>query len=49
MHTERLGCEIVEMNIQANHVHLLVNKVSPEVSISKLIGTVKEKFKQFSI
>ncbi len=51
VYTERLGCEIVEMNVQADHVHLLV-KVPPKVSISKLLGTVKGKtalqiFKQF--
>lgn len=48
---ERLGCDIVELNVQADHVHLLV-KVPPKVSISKLLGTVKGKtaiqvFRQF--
>ena len=48
---ERLGCEIVELNVQADHVHLLI-KVPPKVSISKLLGTVKGKtaiqvFRQF--
>ncbi len=52
VYTERLGCEVVEINVQADHVHLLV-KVPPKVSISKLLGTVKGKtalqiFKQFS-
>ena len=52
VYTERLGCEIVEINIQPDHVHLLV-KVPPKISISKLLGTVKGKtalqiFKQFS-
>ncbi len=51
VYSERLGCEIVEMNIQADHVHLLV-KVPPKISISRLLGTVKGKtalqiFKQF--
>ena len=51
VYTERLGCEVVEINIQADHVHLLV-KVPPKISISKLLGTVKGKmalqiFKQF--
>ncbi len=40
--SERLGCEIVEMSVQADHVHLLI-KVPPKVSISKLLGTVKGK------
>jgi len=49
--SERLGCEIVEMSVQADHVHLLI-KVPPKVSISKLLGTVKGKtaiqvFRQF--
>lgn len=35
--TERLGCQVVELNVQADHVHLLV-KVLPNVSISKLMG-----------
>ena len=33
----QLGCEIVEMNIQVDHVHLLV-KVPPKLSISELIN-----------
>ena len=52
VYSERFGCEIVELNIQVDHVHLLV-KVPPKVSISKLMGTVKGKtalqvFRQFS-
>ena len=51
VYAERLGCEVVEINIQSDHVHLLV-KVPPKISISKLLGTVKGKtalqiFKQF--
>ena len=51
VHAERLGCEIVELNVQADHVHLLL-KVPPKVSISKLMGTIKGRtalqvFKQF--
>ena len=47
----RLGCEIVELNIQNDHIHLLV-KVPPKQSISDLLGVVKGKtairvFKQF--
>ena len=36
----QLGCEVEQLNIQADHVHLLV-KVPPKVSISNLMGTVK--------
>ncbi len=40
VHAEGLGCELIELNVQADHVHLLI-KVLPKVSISKLMGTVK--------
>ncbi len=30
--TERLGCQIVELNVQPDHVHLLVN-APPKLSI----------------
>lgn len=48
---ERLGCEIIELNVQPDHVHLLL-KVPPKISISKLLGAVKGKtaiqvFRQF--
>jgi len=36
----RLGCKIIELNVQPDHVHLLV-KVPPKVSISDLMGSVK--------
>jgi putative transposase len=38
--SEQKGCEIVELNIQIDHVHLLV-MVPPKVSISDYVGTVK--------
>ena len=38
----RLGCEIVELNVQPDHVHLLV-KVPPKIPISELMGTLKGK------
>ena len=38
----RLGCEIVELNVQVDHVHLLI-KVPPQVSISALMGVMKGK------
>jgi len=45
------GCEVVEMNVQREHVHLIV-MVSPKVAISDLMGRVKGQtsikvFKQF--
>jgi putative transposase len=47
----QLDCEVIELNIQRDHIHLLVN-VPPKVSISQLMGTLKGRtairvFKQF--
>ncbi len=44
-------CEVVELTVQEDHVHLLV-LVPPKVSISELMGTLKGRsairvFKQF--
>ena len=36
----QLGCGIVELNVQLDHVHLLA-KVPPKISISKLMGVLK--------
>ena len=38
--SEQLKCEIVELNVQIDHVHLLV-MVPPKISISDYVGTVK--------
>ena len=38
--TERLGAEIVELNVQEDHVHLLV-LIPPKVSVSEFMGTIK--------
>ncbi len=38
--TQQRGCELVELNIQIDHVHLSV-MVPPKVSISDFVGTVK--------
>ena len=51
VHSERLGCKLVELSIQPDHVYLLV-KVPPKVSISNLMGSVKGRtaiqiFRQF--
>lgn len=51
IYSSRLGCEIIELNIQADHVHLLI-KVPPKQSISDLMGALKGRtairiFKRF--
>ncbi len=38
--SEQLGCEIIEMNVQVDHVHLLV-MVPPKVAVSGFVGTIK--------
>ena len=46
-----LGCEVVELSVQEDHVHLIA-KIPPKVSVSEFMGTVKGRtairvFKQF--
>ncbi|KAA6318759.1 hypothetical protein EZS27_031275, partial [termite gut metagenome] len=36
------GCEVEEMNVQSDHIHLLVS-IPPKVSISELMGILKGK------
>lgn len=36
------GCDIEELNVQPDHIHLLVS-IPPRVSVSELIGTLKGK------
>jgi len=36
------SCEVLELNVQDDHIHLLVS-VPPKVSISKLMGVLKGK------
>jgi REP element-mobilizing transposase RayT len=36
----KLKCEVVELNVQNDHVHLLV-MIPPKVSVSDFVGTVK--------
>ena len=38
--SEQLRCEVVELNVQSDHVHLLV-MIPPKVSVSDYVGTVK--------
>ena len=40
--SEWLGCEIKELNVGVDHVHVVVS-VPPKVSISEYMGTVKGK------
>ena len=42
LEVNRLKCQVSELNVQEDHVHLLV-KVPPKISISQLMGTVKGK------
>ena len=49
--SKKLQCEIIEMNIQFDHVHLIV-MIPPKVNISQYLGTIKGRsavrvFKQF--
>ena len=51
IYSSRLGCQVIKLNVQADHVHLLI-KVPPKQSISNLMGAVKGRaairvFKQF--
>jgi len=36
------SCELIEMNIQIDHIHLIVS-VPPKISISQLMGILKGK------
>lgn len=38
--SEQRGCEIIELNVQIDHVHLLV-MIPPKLSISDYVGMVK--------
>ena len=40
--SEQLGPEVVELNVQVDHVHLLV-KIPPRLSVSHVIGHLKGK------
>lgn len=49
--SSRLRCEIIELNVQIDHVHMVI-MIPPKVSVSDYVGTVKGKsaitvFKQF--
>ena len=36
------SCEVEELNVQEDHVHLMVS-IAPKVSVSELMGTLKGK------
>ena len=36
------GCEVEELNVEEDHVHLMVS-IAPKVSVSELMGTLKGK------
>ncbi len=38
--TEQQKCEVVELNVQLDHVHLIV-MVPPKIAVSSYVGTVK--------
>ena len=40
--SEWLGCEVMELNLQADHVHVVVS-IAPKVSVSTYMGTIKGK------
>ena len=42
MQSEYLGCEIVELNVRTDHVHVVVS-IPPKVSVSTYMGTIKGK------
>jgi putative transposase len=42
MYCERKSCEIEELNIQPDHIQMLVS-IPPKVSVSELMGTLKGK------
>ena len=38
--SEQLGCEVIELNVQIDHIHL-ISMVPPKISISEFMGTLK--------
>ena len=42
VYCSRLRCEVVGLNVQSDHVHLLL-EMPPKMSISQVMGTVKGK------
>jgi putative transposase len=42
MYSEWLGCETVELNVQVDHIHVVVS-IPPKVSVSTYMRTVKRQ------
>jgi putative transposase len=42
MFTEQSNCDVVELNVQFDHVHLIA-MIPPKLSISDFVGKVKER------
>ncbi|TVL25772.1 transposase, partial [Shewanella xiamenensis] len=42
VYCHQMGCIVMELNVQVDHVHLVV-KVPPKISISNLMGALKGK------
>jgi REP-associated tyrosine transposase len=40
--SEWLACEIIELNVRADHVHVVVS-IPPKISVSAYMGTIKGK------
>ena len=40
--SEWLGCEVLELNVRSDHVHVVVS-IPPRVSVSIYVGTIKGK------
>ncbi len=40
--SEWLGCEVIELNVKSDHVHVVVS-IAPKVSVSTYMGTIKGK------
>jgi putative transposase len=40
--SEWLGCEVKELNVQIDHIHVIVS-IPPKVSVSVYMGTIKGK------
>ena len=43
VYSEQLGCKVVELNVQVDHVHLVINKGSAEVIDIKADGSTKRQ------
>ena len=42
MYSEWLGCEIIELNVRTDHIHVVIS-IPPKISVSTYMGTIKGK------